>query len=327
MQNDAEETAPTAELASAIAAQVTERAPKTVARFTTGARHYVYEVRFADHQPIVVRIGSKTSHAEMAGAVYLSNLLRPRGVPLPALLAEDVQSAFPWMVLERLPGVDLGAAIKSFTDLELEQIAIRVARAQSIASESGSAGRYGYAVRPEDAPHSAWSEVLDANLGRSRRRIASAGLFDVISADVVQSELSIMLAEIDSIPATPFLHDTTTRNVIVTAEGAFSGIVDVDDLCFGDPRYPAALTLAVLMAQGSPARYVSAWLQHAGLSDDRLFRMYVVLFLLDLMSEHGQMFNGNQRPTSPEARAALQYAFDRSVALIRSSDGIKAILK
>ena len=54
------------------------------------------------------------------------------------------------------------------------------------------------------------------------------------------------------------------------------------------------------------------------MADDRLFRLYVTLFLLDLMSEHGQVFNGNQRPSSPEARAALQYAFDSSVALIGS---------
>jgi hypothetical protein len=45
--------------------------------------------------------------------------------------------------------------------------------------------------------------------------------------------------------------------------------------------------------------------------------MYVLIFLLDLMSEHGQVFNGNQLPSSPEDRAALQQAFDRYVALIR----------
>ncbi len=318
MQDDAEETAPTAKLAAAIALQVAGCAPETVARFATGARHYVYEVRFADREPIVVRIGDMTAHGEMAGAVYLSNLLRPRGVPLPAILAEDVQSAFPWIVLERLPGVDLGAAIESFADATLEQIAERVARAQSITSETVSSGRYGYAVRPEDAPHSAWSQVLNAHLERSRRRMASAGLFDIASADIAQRELDILRDEADSIPPTPFLHDATTKNVLVTVEGAFSGIVDVDDLCFGDPRYPAALTLAALSAQGGPVQYVSAWLRHAGMADDLLFRLYVTLFLLDLMSEHGQVFNGNQRPSSPEARAALQYAFDSNVALIGS---------
>lgn len=321
MQINSEEPAPTPDLATAIAARVTERAPNAVARFTTGARHYVYEATFADRQPIVVRIGSASAHAEMAGAVHLSNLLRRRGAPLPAILAQDIQSALPWIALERLPGVDLGAVMGRLTDAQLDRIAANVARAQTIASQTGSAGRYGYAIRPEDAPHSAWSQALDAHLARSRRRIASARLFDVASADIAQRELDAMRDEIDSIPPTPFLHDTTTRNVIVTEEGAFSGIVDVDDLCFGDPRYPAALTLAVLTAQGGPVQYVSAWLRHAGLSDDRLFRMYVLIFLLDLMSEHGQVFNGNQRPSSPEDRAALHRAFERNAARVRSRRG------
>lgn len=317
MQNDSEQRAPGAELAAAIAARVTGCAPKAVARFKTGARHYVYEATFADRQPIVVRMGSMSSHAEIAGAVHLSKLLRPRGVPLPAIIAEDVRSAFPWMVLERLPGADLGAVIERLTEAELDRIALNVARAQADASRTGSAGRYGYAVRPEDAPHSAWSQTLGAHLDRSRQRIASAGLFDVASVDIVRSELDPMREEVDSIPPTPFLHDTTTRNVIVSDEGGFSGIVDVDDLCFGDPRYPAALTLAVLTAQGGPVRYVSAWLRHAGLRDDKLFQIYVLIYLLDLMSEHGQVFNGNPSASSPEGRAALQQAFDRRVALIR----------
>ncbi|MGA7805140.1 aminoglycoside phosphotransferase family protein [Bradyrhizobium sp.] len=318
MRNEAEERAPSAELASAIAAQVTGCSPETVSRFTTGAQHYVYEAKFAGREPVVVRIGRTTAHSEMTGAVYLSRLLRPRGVPLPAILAEDVQSNFPWLVLERLPGTDLGAWIGNFTDSQLDRIAATVAQAQSITSETGSAGRYGYAVTPEEAPHSAWSQVLDAHLARSQRRIASAGLFDIAFADVVQSELSRMRDDIDAIPPRPFLHDTTMKNVIVTTEGSVSGIVDVDDLCFGDPRYAAALTLAVLTVQRGPLQYVSAWLRHAGLSDDRLFRLYVTLFLLDLMAEHGQVFNGNQRPSSPQARAELEQSFNGSLRFARA---------
>lgn len=126
-----------------------------------------------------------------------------------------------------------------------------------------------------------------------------------------------MRNEIDAIPPTPFLHDATIKNVIVTAEGNVSGIVDVDDLCFGDPRYAAALTLAALTAQRGPLQYVSAWLRQAGWSDDRLFRLYVTLFLLDLMAEHGQVFNGNQIPSSPQARAELMQSFNSSLRFIR----------
>jgi hypothetical protein len=159
--------------------------------------------------------------------------------------------------------------------------------------------------------------VLDAHLARSRRRIAAVGLFDAGLVDRVQSELTSMRDAIDRVSPTPFHHDTTTRNVIVTPEGGFSGIVDVDDLCFGDPRWPAALTLAVLMAQGGPVTYVKAWLRHAAQSDDLMFSLYVSAFLLDLMSEHGHRFNGNEHPSTPGARRSLRLAFEACIARVQ----------
>jgi hypothetical protein len=249
------------------------------------------------------------------GAVRLSGLLRPHGVPLPEILAENVRAELPWLVLERLPGTDLGAVIASLTGEQLDRIAARVASAQAITAKTASAGRYGYAALPEQAPYSAWSQVLEANLDRCRRRIAFARLFDCTLVDVLQTALAARRDQIDWIEPIPFLHDTTTKNVIVMSDGNFSGIVDVDDLCFGDPRYPAALTLAVLLAYGGPVEYVSAWLRHAEKPDDQTFRLYVALFLLDLMAEHGQMFNGNERPSVPEARASLREAFLDSLRL------------
>jgi aminoglycoside phosphotransferase len=308
--------APDAQLAAAIATRVTGCAPTCVRRFTTGARHYVFDVAFAERPPIVVRIGDASARAELAGALYLSGLLRPRGAPLPAILADDVESPFPWMTMERLAGEDLAGVIASLSTEQCDGIAAEVARTQAIAAESGSAGRYGYAIRAEQAPHGAWSFVLDDSLRRSRARIASAGLFDAGLVEVVQAKLAAMRDEIDAVAATPFLHDTTTRNVIVAPDGTFSGIVDVDDLCFGDPRYPAALTLAALMAHGGPVEYVSSWMRQAGHAEDRLFQLYVALFLLDLMSEHGQVFNGNQPPSTPGARAALLSALDERLAAI-----------
>ena len=234
---------------------------------------------------------------------------------LPAILANDVTAELPWLVLERLPGTDLGGIISQLSDDQLDQIAARVASAQTITAETGSAGRYGYAALPGQAPFTAWSQVLQASLDRSRNRIVSARLFDVSLVDVFQSVLAANRRQLDQVEPTPFLHDTTTKNVIVTLNGSFSGIVDVDDLCFGDPRYPAALTLAVLLAYGGPVQYVSAWMRHAKQLDNPTFRLYVSLFLLDLMAEHRQMSNGNERPSAPGARASLLQAFEDSLRL------------
>lgn len=315
---DAATKEPSPELAAAIATRAIGCAPVAVRRFTTGAQHYVFDVEFSDRPSVVARIGSRSAHSLMAGALHLSGLLRPRGAPLPAILAEDIRGEFPWLLLERLPGTDLGACINGLSEEQRDRIAARVAHAQAIVAQAGSAGRYGYAVRPEEAPHSAWRQVLEASLARSRRRIAFAGLFDIGVVDIAQSVLAALRDDIDKVAATPFLHDTTTKNVIVAADGRFSGIVDVDDLCFGDPRYPAALTRAALMAHGGPVSYVCAWSRHAGWPEDRLFQLYVALYLLDLMGEHGHTFNGNERASTPAARAALREAFEETMRRVRS---------
>jgi aminoglycoside phosphotransferase (APT) family kinase protein len=308
-------TAPTRQLAIKIARDVTGHVPIEARRFETGMRHYVFEVEFASRRPVVVRVGAESAETEMEGAVRLSKILRPRGVPLPEMLASHIGTGPPWVVLERLPGTDLGAVIRSLSSEQLDGIASRVAGAQAITAQTASAGRYGYASRPEQAPHATWSMVLEANLTRSQKRMASAAVFDASWVDVARTALARHQDEIDRIEATPFLHDTTTKNVIVAPNGVFSGIVDVDDLCFGDPRYPAALTLAVLLAYGGPTEYVSAWLRHAGESDDSVFRLYVLVFLLDLMSEHGQTFNGNERAWPSEARSSLRRAFEDGLRL------------
>jgi aminoglycoside phosphotransferase (APT) family kinase protein len=158
-----------------------------------------------------------------------------------------------------------------------------------------------------------WSEVLEDNVARSRTRILAAGLFDPWPVDAVSELVTKARGELDSQPPIPFLHDTTTKNVMVTREGAFSGIVDVDDLCFGDPRYVVALTLASLTAAGGPPDYADAWMKIANFRDDKVFRLYVALFLVDFMSEHGQTFNQNSRASSPEARRSLLEVFEANL--------------
>ena len=304
---------PDTALAASIATEVTGQAPTGVSRFTTGAQHYVYDVTFADRDAVVVRIGNAAAHREMAGAEHLSGVLRPLGVPLPAIIAADVEAELPWLVLERLPGADLGDVIGDLGDHQLDRIAAGIAAAQAAVAATPSAGRYGYAARPQDAPHTRWSRVLEDNLSRTHGRFVAAGLFDPGLVTTVHGALAARRDLVDRMPPTPFLHDTTTKNVIVADDGTLSGIVDVDDLCFGDPRYVAALTLAALMGYGGPVHYVSAWLEHAGHADDAIFQLYVAIFLLDLMSEHGHAFNGNEQPSNPRQRAVLLEALEATL--------------
>jgi Ser/Thr protein kinase RdoA (MazF antagonist) len=296
---------PNVAVARDLASAAVGRTPSEVHRFGTGLHHYVFEAMFEDRLPVVVRIAAEHSRPAMAGAHKLLRLLRPKGVPLPAIIREGLNHRFCHLVLERLPGTDLGVVIGELSDSSLEPIATSVANAQRITATTASGTRYGYGVEPTDPPYQRWSQVLEANLTRSRQRIADAGLFCQDAVDIVADMVSAARAELDALPPLPFLHDTTTKNVIVTPGGTFSGIVDVDDLCFGDPRYVVALTLASLTAAGAPTQYVDAWMRSAGYEQDRIFRLYVILFIVDFMSEHGQTFNDNLLPSSANSRNQL----------------------
>ncbi len=269
----------------------------------------MFEALFKDRAPVVIRMALSRDRKAMAGAQTLSRLLRPLDVPVPEILAEGLDNEFPYLILERLPGVDLGDVIADLTDSNLQAVAMRVAAAQSVVSTLPSVGRYGYGVKAQEAPHKQWHHVLNDNLNRSRKRIKSAGLFDSIPVDMIEALVMAAHDELDSMPSTPFLHDTTTKNVIVTPEGTFSGLVDVDDLCFGDPRYVVALTLAAIMASGGPVDYVDAWMKAANYRDDYMFRLYVALFIVDFVSEHGQVFNDNQPRSSARNRRRLIQVF------------------
>ena len=290
----------------------------SIRRFPTGSCHWVFDVQLETGNSVVLRMTTASLRPAMHGALLMNELLRPKGVPLPRLLHADLNGQFPTLVLERLAGTDLTHVMRELDDSMLEAIADRVAAAQEVVASLPSAGHYGYAVEAAAAPCASWPDFLGSSLERSRCRLSENGLFSLKYADRVEALLEEVQLMASHIEAVPFLHDTTTKNVIITSEGRFSGIVHVDDLCWGDPRFAPALTLASMQAFGGPRHYVAAWLRRAGFKDDRLFRTYVALCALDLVAEQGKVFNGNEVKADAEQQAHLLAALECALEQHRS---------
>jgi len=276
----------------------------TARRFSNGLAFYVFDV-VSDAGRAVVRLGLPEQRAALKESLGLAGRLRPLGVLLPALLHDGTDADLPYVILERFGGTDLGDVFGGLDVAQRRGIARQVAEAQLAAARLGTGTRFGYAGSADTAPHPDWAAVVRGSVERSRQRIAANGFFSVSHPERLLDRIERFAPRLREIAATPFLHDTTTKNVIVTGEGRFSGIVDVDDLCFGDPRYAAALTAVALATRGHDLDYVETWLAAIDLENDDLFQLYIAVFLLDFMAEHGMVFNGNMTPSRAEDRAQL----------------------
>jgi aminoglycoside phosphotransferase (APT) family kinase protein len=111
-------------------------------------------------------------------------------------------------------------------------------------------------------------------------------------ADRTRQLLCSYTSYFSAVGPTPFLDDITTKNVIVH-QGRLSGIVDVDQICFGDSLLTIGLTRMALMADSFDLDYIEHWMDLLKLDSQqrRIVNAYTLLFCVVFMSELGERFN------------------------------------
>ncbi len=293
--------------AAEIARGVSGKTPESIRRFPTGIGHWVYDVHIPGSASIVVRLGTADQRDDFVGALHWSRTLRPLAVPLPRLLAHGEYRGHPYLALERLDGEDLGQIYGLLNSAERRSIAEEVCRIQRIVEALPEGQGYGFLRLPTEAGRESWTEVIEASLARSRKRIEAAGLLSSDPVDRVATRARKFQSYFSGVRPTPFLDDVTTKNVLVHA-GRLSGIVDVDWLCFGDSLFTIALTRASLLSSGANTEYTDHWCKVLDLSEEqrRVVRFYTALFCVDFMSEFGQRFNHGVEPLDLERLRRLE---------------------
>ena len=323
---DSQPPNPTEQDAARILAEVFGCPVASIERFSTGLAHFVYDARLDDGRPIVVRLTRPANAPEFIGALYWYGCLKPLGIPLPELFYEDVRGnrhGFPVMIIERLSGSDLGDVYSSLSLDQKRQISAWVVDLQRRTSTLPQGPGFGYA-RSYDDPGllPAWKDVLLGSLDRSHRRIESAGVVNVEVVERVRDRLGGFDDYLRSIEPVTFLHDTTTKNVIIDERGQPTGIVDVDTVCFGDPLFTLSLTRMALLAHGYDTAYVDHWERHLNLTPEQhaASLLYTAIHCVAFLSELGQPFNNEAVP--PVGKDYHQHLFEVLQRLIASIDSV-----
>lgn len=90
--------------------------------------------------------------------------------------------------------------------------------------------------------------------------------------------------------------DASERNVIVF-NGKITGIVDVDDMCFGDPLLVLALTHAALALEGLDTLYTDYWEQalHLDKKAHRRLKFYRLFYAVVFMRKHAMLTTNSKK--------------------------------
>jgi aminoglycoside phosphotransferase len=292
---------PNAQHVAQIVRRVRNESVLTVKRFATGSRHFVYDVVTESRQNFVVRIATPENKESLLGAMYWCKLLKPKGVQLPDVLYSDIDAAtspFPYLIIERLAGKDLGIVYPQLSKDEKKTLAGEMARIQEIAGTLPPGKGFGFVSSYESSCFQrTWVDVLSNSLDRSRKRIQAIGAVDARHVDRVAGKIGKYESYFSQVNPKCFLDDITTKNVIVR-DGKLSGIVDVDCVCFGDNLFTIALTRMSLLNTDFDLDYVDYWCDAANLREGQreVLQFYTALFCVDFMSELGQVFNKEQPP-------------------------------
>jgi aminoglycoside phosphotransferase (APT) family kinase protein len=289
-----------------------------ISRFATGLCHYVYDVR-TETGAFAVRIASPHTRPQLRGGLYWHPRLEALGVPVPQLLGSGAEGDCEYMVLRRLPGTDLGHVYSSLTSAQKQAIARGVADTQRAVASLPRPRGYGFACSWEQADTAgrrSWADVVEGDIARSEERIVRAGHFDPRLAGRARAAMAPRSDYLRSVEPVGFLDDTTTKNVIVH-EGRIAGIVDTDEVCFGDPMFTVGLTNMALLSLGVAADYIGHWLDAAKATpaQRQIVNAYTLVFCLNFMSEMGQTFNRQ-----------VEYDQARGAHLLRVFEQVSALL-
>ena len=284
----------------------------------TGLAHYVFDVLLEDGTKVVARLARAGQENAFAGGISWSSQLRPLGVPVPRVIAADPappDDSRPYMLLERLPGVDHHFAYQDLTATQKRQLAHRLVQIQQRVGLLRQGEGYGYDSSHDDPSlRESWSEVLHTQIKNARTRIDAVGKVPPIHVDRVEQRVLDARQDLAQVKPMCFLDDTTTKNVLID-QGQLSGIVDVDTVCFGDPLLTPALTQMALLKSAFDTDYISFWAEALllNLGGRRRLELYTAIFCVIFLSELGQQFNKEAFRTS---------TWPRSIGLSRSSTAL-----
>lgn len=287
---DTDTPIPNEQITSSVVHSMTGEQVLSATRLATGDQNFVYAVKTTAAE-YVLRLTDISHKYKFQSSIAWQKMLIPLGVPLAEFINSDLEgkySPFPALLMMRLPGDDLINVYQKLTNVEKNKLANEMVRIQSLCAGLPDGPGYGildsYDVIPTEKT---WYEFLTKRLELYKEHITQNAVFNPVMVTQVLNVAQQMKENFSIIRPTPFLWDASERNVLIH-DSKIAGIVDVDEICFGDPLLVIALTSTCLELEGLDTIYTDYWAAALNLdksAQDRL-DFYKLFYSIAFMRKH-----------------------------------------
>ena len=144
------------------------------------------------------------------------------GITTPTVLAKGRVSSFDYILLIKIPGLDLGHVLEEMTSEHMTHLAERIVEIERLVTGLPKGRGFGWTPMNVPGPFASWTSIIERD---------SAG-----SPVEVRDLVANWTSYLGAVQPTCFLDDLTVKNVIIQ-DGVLKGIVDLDFVCYGDPLY------------------------------------------------------------------------------------------
>jgi aminoglycoside phosphotransferase len=252
--------------------------PQSFKRCAVGIGNEVYIVE-CDNGKYIFRCS--TEENAYAETIHWLTELSVFNIPIPKVLFHGTYGEYQYLILDFIPGEDIGLVYTTLTTEEKKQIAKNVMDIQR---------KVARLQLTEDTSWS-WQDFVNEMLDRAVDRITQNGYFDIGKVTRIREEMMALDGYFSMVKPVTYLDDISTKNLLIH-NGAVSGVIDIDWMGVGDNLTFIAMTYVALKNMDCETDYVDYLLEERGCTDEerRAFLFYCLMFCVDFMGERGMQF-------------------------------------
>lgn len=287
----------TEQLAEDICRKVFGNAPDMIELCTVGMVNTVYIVNVNEDKYVIRLNSEKGSYTESAKILRNAGML---GIPVPKVIEFGSEKGYGYLVLSYIPGKDLGLVYRGLSRNSKKIIAAELVRIQQTAEK----------LTPGSLPGK-WYDFIDDMLDTAESRIIRGGYFSTDKVYFVREAAQQMKSYFNSVVPTAYLDDISTKNLLID-NGHISGVVDIDEIAFGDKlTYIALMRIALLNMEIDDCICDDILCEmNADHAQKRAELFYCLMYCVDFMGERGMTFNGRKVEVSEEIIDRLNGIFE-----------------